>query len=917
MKNRRLWFALFAVLIISALVLSGCGGDKEEPTPEPAPTEAPAEQAAEPTKAPEEPAKVEPTAVPESTDPWADVDPSGQTVVFWHQHTRDRETALNEIVADFNASNEYGITVVPEYQGGYGDIFNKMLGVMNTSDAPDLVVAYQNQAATYQLADALLDMTSLVESPKWGMDDATQADFFPGFWAQDVFPTFGNARLGIPPNRSMEVLYYNVDWLNELGYDAPPATPEEFKEMACKAVEQPFSKATGEGSMGYQLSLDASRFASFAFAFGGNVFDYDTGEYSYDNAGAEEAMAFLQDLFDEGCATLVAEAYGDQSDFGAGKLLFTVGSSSGLPFYQTATDEGAGHAWSVAPIPHTTAEPVMNIYGASISMPNTTPERELAMWEFVKYYTNPDVQAKWAQVSQYFPVRASVAEGMTDYFAANPAYQIAWDMLPYGTFEPPVPGYDFVRDMVEETMAAMMDGADVQSSLAELTGDANESLAEQMEMVPVAPPPTPTPEPEPEVMDDWKDVDPSGQTVTFWHQHTRDRETALNEIVADFNASNEYGITVVPEYQGGYGDIFTKMLGVMNTSDAPDLVVAYQNQAATYQLGDALLDMNSLVNSPAWGLSEEEQADFFPGFWAQDVFPTFDNARLGIPPNRSMEVLYYNVDWLTELGYDAPPATPEEFKEMACAATAQPFSGATGEGNIGYQLSLDASRFASFAFAFGGDVYDYDANQYSYNNAGAAEAMAFLQDLFAEGCATLVAEAYGDQSDFGAGKLLFTVGSSSGLPFYQTAVDEGAGHAWGVAAIPHTTADPVMNIYGASVSMPNTTPERELAMWEFVKYYTSPDVQAKWAQVSQYFPVRASVAEGMTDYFAANPAYQTSWDMLEYGYFEPPVPGYDFVRDMVEEAMAAIVDGADVQSMLDELTADANDNLAEQLEQIQ
>ena len=480
MKNRKLWFALFAVLIISALILSGCG-KKEEPTPEPPPpTEAPAAEVA-PTAAPAE--KEEPTAVPEPVDPWADVDPSGQTVTFWHQHSRAREEALNEIVQEFNDTNEWGITVVAEYQGGYGDIFNKMLGVMNTPDAPDLVVAYQNQAATYQLGDALLDMTDLVNSPKWGMDEATQADFFPGFWKADIFPTFGGARLGIPPNRSMEVMYYNTDWLKELGYDAPPATPEEFKEMACKAAAQPFSGATGEGSMGYQLSLDASRFASWTFARGGDVFDYDAGQYAYNSEGAVEAMTFLQGLFNDGCATIVAERYGDQSDFGAGKLLFTVGSSSGLPYYTSAVEEGANFAWSVAPIPFTTSDPVQNIYGASVSIPATTPEREVAAFQFLKYYTSPEAQAKWAQASNYFPVRASVAEGMADYFAANPAYKTAWDLLPYGKTEPPVPGYDFVRDMVEEAMAAIADGADVQETLNTLTEDANANLAEQLEQI--------------------------------------------------------------------------------------------------------------------------------------------------------------------------------------------------------------------------------------------------------------------------------------------------------------------------------------------------------------------------------------------------------------------------------------------------
>ena len=272
---------------------------------------------------------------------------------------------------------------------------------------------------------------------------------------------------------------------------------------------------------------------------------------------------------------------------------------------------------------------------------------------------------------------------------------------------------------------------------------------------------------------DWESVDPSGQTINFWHQHSGDRETALNEIVAQFNETNEYGITVNAEYQGGYGDIFQKMLPLLNTSDVPDLVVAYQNQAATYQLGDALLDLNPLLNSPEWGLSDEEQADFFPGFFNADVFPTFDDQRLGFPPNRSVEVMYYNTDWLSELGYDGPPTTPDEFREIACSAAENPFSGATAQGSTGYELSIDASRFASWTFAFGGNIYDAETDQFTYNSEAAVEAMTFLQSLIQDGCATIVTEDFGDQTDFGAGTTLFTVGSSSGLPFYASAVDEG------------------------------------------------------------------------------------------------------------------------------------------------
>jgi len=416
---------------------------------------------------------------------------------------------------------------------------------------------------------------------------------------------------------------------------------------------------------------------------------------------------------------------------------------------------------------------------------------------------------------------------------------------------------------------------------------------------------------------DYENVDPSGQEVTFWHNHTGEREELLQQLVQEFNDTNEYGVTVTASNQGSYGDIFQKMLPLLNTQEAPDLVVAYQNQAATYQLADVLIDMNPLLESERWGFTEEELADFFPGFLAQDVFPTFNGARLGFPPNRSMEVLYYNADWLRELGFDGPPETPEEFREMACAASEQPFSGATGEGSVGYLLSVDASRVASWTFAFGGNVFDYESDQYTYDSPAAVEAMTFIQELMDDGCADTFTEDYGDQTAFGVGTTLFTVGTSSGLPFYESAVDEGAAFEWSVAAIPHTTPEPVQNIYGASVSIPKHTPERELATWLFVKYFTSPEVQARWAGASGYFPVRQSVAEGLRDYFEENPAYATAFELLPYGIAEPPVPGYDFVRDLIEETTAAIATGANVEEALAEANEEANQILAEQLEQLE
>jgi multiple sugar transport system substrate-binding protein len=412
------------------------------------------------------------------------VDPKGQQITFWHQMTGGNAKALQAIVDDFNKTNAEGIQVTAVAQGNYNDIFNKMSQILNTSDVPALVVAYQNQAATYQLANALTDMTPLVNSAKWGLSAADQQDFFPGFWQQDIFPNYNNARLGFPVYRSEEVLYYNTDWLKELGYDQAPTTPDQFKEAVCKAAKTPFTKSTATGSsIGYEYYTgDASHLAAWTYAFGGNIYDSKTGQFTYNSDAVVNAAAFLQDLVKSGCVSLVAKQYDDQTDFGAGKTLFTTGSTSGINFYGDAVSKGANFNWSIGALPHTTPDPVMNIYGASISIPKSTPEKELAAWLFLKFFGQADNQAKFAEATGYYPVRSSAQSSMTDFFNSQPAYKAGFDLLKYGIAEPPVPGYDAVRDalnkVVSQTLAAPY--PDPKPLLDKVNQDANSILQDQL-----------------------------------------------------------------------------------------------------------------------------------------------------------------------------------------------------------------------------------------------------------------------------------------------------------------------------------------------------------------------------------------------------------------------------------------------------
>jgi len=473
MNLKRLSF--LAVLVMAALVLAAC------PAPAPAAPAAEAPAAAEPTAAP---AAAAPAAEPEvcapATDgPLAGVDPRGQTVVWWHNHSGSREEKLLVLLEQF-AGNECGITIEAQNQGRYDDIRDKVNASIASGEVPAaLLVGYQNDQGNYQINDSLVDLNVYMDDSTWGLSAEEKADFYPVYLNQSIHPLFDNQRLGFPPNRSMEVMYYNQTWLEELGFAGPPTTPDEFKAMACAAAA-----ANGDGTGGFILADDASAMAAWTYAFGGDVLTEDGTAYNYNGQATVDAMTFLKGMEDEGCAYFFTDGY-PNPQFAARKALFTMGSSSGIPFYAIDVNNIATEnkkdpdAWGVSAIPHTTADPVQNIYGGDVMIAVTTPEQELAAWIFVKWFTSPEIQAQWDVISGYFPTRASTEKYLPD-DVRTPQWKQAIALVPFSYYEPQLISYNAARAAVTNAFNAMMQGADVKTTLDDLTTYANEQQAEQM-----------------------------------------------------------------------------------------------------------------------------------------------------------------------------------------------------------------------------------------------------------------------------------------------------------------------------------------------------------------------------------------------------------------------------------------------------
>ena len=96
--------------------------------------------------------------------------------------------------------------------------------------------------------------------------------------------------------------------------------------------------------------------------------------------------------------------------------------------------------------------------------------------------TSPEIQAEWAKISGYFSPRLSVGKLLEDYVVENPKYSDALELLPYADFEPQFISYNEVRNAVQETFQAIINGdVEIETALAELDEQVAEIHAEATE----------------------------------------------------------------------------------------------------------------------------------------------------------------------------------------------------------------------------------------------------------------------------------------------------------------------------------------------------------------------------------------------------------------------------------------------------
>lgn len=411
-------------------------------------------------------------------------------------------------------------------------------------------------------------------------------------------------------------------------------------------------------------------------------------------------------------------------------------------------------------------------------------------------------------------------------------------------------------------------------------------------------------------------VDLSGQRVVFWHVWgSGSAQEGLNKIIDDFNANNEWGITVEGVDQGNQGDLQNAVNAAVATGDLPNVTPGFPNAISTWYNAGVMAELDQFINDPDFGLSQEEVDAIYDANLNSGTLA--DGTQIGMPIHQSENVLFYNFTWAEELGFDGPPATSAEFKEQACAASEANNNddNPDNDGTGGLVLFPGASNVASWLFAFGGDFLTDAGDTYEMNTPEMKEVALFLRDLEASGC-TLTTESF-PNPEFANRLALFTTSSTAGIPFQQAAMeDAGNDDEWGLIAFPGPDGTLAVNAFGQLIGVVDQNPEVNLASWIWLKHFTSPEIQAEWITFSAYFPSQTTTAQFLGEYIQDNPIYATGLELSEFGQAEPNLPSWGAVRGAIQDAFFAIL-AAEDEAEVDQILADLDSTAAELLAESQ
>ena len=413
-------------------------------------------------------------------------------LTFWHGMNDVLEDSLIELTDAYNASQDQ-VRVTLQNQTGYDATIDKYIQ-SSPESRPDLVQFPEYTLQTFAQSDTLIPVGACIEDS--GFDTSPFL-----VRALDAY-TWQGVQWAMPFNVSNPVLYYLRPKFEAAGLDpdVSPITLEDIRSASQQIVDA--DAATYGWVLDSGTDSGGGWFLEQWFSRAGELYaDNDNGrsapatEVLFDGPAGVELMTFVQAMITDGLAVSVGDNASGQDTYlklidPAADGAMTIGTSAALGGVPAAIDSGLAPGLTsvdvgVGPMPGPSPEPSVNLGGASLwIVDGKGDEKAAAAWDYITYLITAEAQSQWASQTGYVPIRNDAVdiEPLSSTYAADPRFRVAYDQLlgsPEGvaSLAPVLGPQREVRVATANATAAIFNGADVASTLADAAAQANALIA--------------------------------------------------------------------------------------------------------------------------------------------------------------------------------------------------------------------------------------------------------------------------------------------------------------------------------------------------------------------------------------------------------------------------------------------------------
>jgi multiple sugar transport system substrate-binding protein len=381
--------------------------------------------------------------------------------------------------------------------------------------------------------------------------------------------------------------------------------------------------------------------------------------------------------------------------------------------------------------------------------------------------------------------------------------------------------------------------------------------------------------------------------LAFWNGFTGGDGPFMRDLVKQFNSEHPNINVKMVVHQ--WADYYQKVPQAVQSGKGPDVGVMHVDALATNAARNVIVPLDDLATT-----LKLEEGDFAKTIWDAGIY---QDKRYGIPLDMHPLGFYYNTEHLQKAGVE-PPTTGDELMaamdKLKQSGVEQPF----------WQSSTWPTHlmFMSLLWQNGGDLYNADATEATWNSPEGVEALQWMVDLVNKGYSPKNVSQDADYVAFKNGKTTF---HWDGI--WQTQDLKKTDMKWDVAPLPKVFGENAAwaNSHNLVVTRQGSEDDNKFqAAKVFINWISEHSIE--WAKAGQV-PARNSVRESQE--FKALEHQSTLAQQIDDVHFPPAVPGVGDAQLEMEQAVnRAVLGKQSPKEALDQAASRANQLLEQNAE---